>query len=111
MYVAKRVYKLAKEIHCSEDDLLEFFKALGLNYIFRLSAVDEPYYNKAKEHFSRVSKPEPKPVPPPEPEQKTLGKIDYLPILAKYDLNALATSPIKYYKAVSSVADTFLDVL
>lgn len=43
MYVTKRVYQLAEEFHCSEDDLLEFFKALGLNYIFRLSAIDEPY--------------------------------------------------------------------
>lgn len=103
--MTKRVYEIADEFHCSEDDLLEFFKSLGLDYIFRLSAIDESYYNKAKEHFLRV------PTPEPEPKPQTTVKIDYLPILAKYDLNALATSPIKYYKAVSSVADTFLDVL
>ncbi len=39
------------------------------------------------------------------------GKFDYKPLLAKYDLSAIAQSPIQYYTAVQNLTDSLLDIL
>ncbi len=112
-YLTKRVYEIAQEFNCSEDDILEFLKSLGFTYAFRLTGVEEYYYNKVKEKFSKpkpIEKPTPEPIK--EPTQKNLPvPFDYTPILAEFNLPELEDSPIKYFNAVLSVSDELLDVL
>lgn len=112
-YLKKRVYEIAQEFNCSEDDILEFLKSLGFTYAFRLTGVEEYYYNKVKEKFSKpkpIEKPTPEPIK--EPTQKNLPvPFDYTPILAEFNLTDLKDSPIKYFNAVLSVSDKLLDVL
>ena len=81
-----------------------------------------PIFNdkKANELYEKVfirKKEPPKPVKvdvpakPVKPEIKLTEKYNFAPILEEYDTDALALSPIKYFDAVSDVADTFLDAL
>lgn len=108
-YLKKRVYEIAQEFNCSEDDIIEFLKSLGLPYVYRLNPVEEYYYDKIKEKFSK-----------PKSTTETIKKhaqknlpvpFDYTPILAEFNLPELEDSPIKYFNAVLSVSDELLDVL
>ena len=110
-YLKKRVYELAEEFNCSEDDVLEFLKRLGITYAFRLTAIDEYIYNKAKNYFSKPAQKIDKPSLAEVPEQKNSVTVDYRTLLKKYNAEELKLSPIKYFEAVRSVVDELLDIL
>lgn len=111
----KTVAEMIKEFGCSRNELFKFLRSKGLVSVILSTEVPTSHYKMAKEHFLGVPTPEPE--QKPESAKKTPAKvqtqvqIDYRKILAGYDVQTLATSPIQYFEAVSDVADTFLDVL
>ena len=108
-----RLFELATELHCSESELIKFFRTtMGNVYTSGISLSDYEC-NLAIAHFLK-----PKPIVRVNPTAKTMpaqkksvAKFDYKPILAKYDVKAVNKSPIKYFEAVLSLTDELLNVL
>ena len=94
--------------------ILNFFADNNLIPMFNDKKANELY---EKVFIRKEAEEPPKPVKvdmpakPVKSEIKLTAKFNYKPILEKYDTDELAASPIKYFNAVSDVADTFLDVL
>lgn len=130
-YNGQRVYELAKEFHCSEDELIDFLKKSGVYFDNRWSVVSENTYYYAQRYFLGVPMPDsknksqekPKPTPPaikPEPpvskpmeqiSKSALPNLNYREILKKFDMAAIKKSPIKYFDAVLNVTDELLNIL
>ena len=137
-YNGQRVYELAKEFHCKEDELIDFLKKSGVYFDNRWSVVSENTYYYAQRYFLGVpiptsknkSQEKPKPAPPatkpepPVPQSKpsvsklteqiskpTLPNLNYRELIKKFDAAAIEKSPIKYFNAVLNVTDELLNIL
>ena len=78
------------------QEIIDIFTKNNLIPIFRDESINEPY----QKIFTGKT------------VQKNLTvKFDYKPLLAKFNLADLGRSPIKYFDAVLSVTDEFLDAL
>ena len=88
-----------------QNDLIPMFKDEAITQLYRKIFVDKPALLKQlAEVEAQIAELQPA-------QTKLTANFNYKPLLAKYDVPALAKSPIKYFDAVLNVADEFLDIL
>lgn len=87
------------------NDLVPLFADESITHLYRQIYVDKPALLKQlAEIEAQIAELQPK-------QLKLTANFDYRPLLAKYDVDAVNRSPIRYYEAVQSVSDALLDVL
>ena len=110
--MAWRVYEIAEELNCFEQDMISFLNINGFFCNSRNDLISDKGYEFALRNFKPNPPKKPKPTPPPKtPSKPKPLTIDYREILAKYDAAAIANSPIQYFSAVRRVADESLNIL
>ncbi len=88
-----------------QNDLIPMFDDEAITHLYRTIFVDKPALLKQlAEVEAQIADLQPA-------QRKLTANFNYKPLLAKYDVAAIAKSPIKYFDAVLNVADEFLDIL
>jgi len=88
-----------------ENELVPLFKDEAITQLYRKIFVDKPALMK------QLAEVEAQIVEQEASQVRLTANFNYRPLLAKYDVAAIAKSPIKYFDAVLNVADKFLDIL
>ena len=88
-----------------QNNLIPMFNDEAITQLYRKIFVDKPALMKQlAEVEAKIAELQPA-------QMKLTANFNYKPLLAKYDVPALAKSPIKYFDAVLNVSDEFLDIL
>lgn len=88
-----------------QNDLIPMFDDAEITQLYRKIFVDKPALLKQlAEVETQIAELQPA-------QRKLTANFNYKPLLSKYDVPALAKSPIKYFDAVLNVSDEVLDIL